>query len=621
MGAPSLRSDLVLILDFGSQYTQLIARRIRESSVYCEIPPLHHAARRARGHEAARHHPLGRPGERLRRGRAHRRPERSSSSASPSSASATACSSWRTCSAARSSAPTRASTARPTCASTKPVGIFAGFADGRDARRVDEPRRPHQRAAAGFRDHRHDATTRRSARSRTTRAQDLRRAVPPRGGAHAARRRDPSRRSSSTSPASRRRGRPASFTDEAIRIVREKVGPSEQRDLRPLGRRRLVGRGRALPPRARRPAHVHLRRQRPAPRGRARAGRAHSSARRFHLNLDRTSTRASASSTRSHGVTDPGAEAQDHRQASSSTSSRTRPHKVEGARFLVQGTLYPDVIESVSFKGAERGHQEPPQRRRPARAHEAEAHRAAARALQGRGARRGRGPRHAARHPLAPAVPGPGPRRSAASARSPSRASPSCARPTPSSTKRSRALGPLRAALAELLRAPAGASVGVMGDERTYDETCAIRAVHSHRRHDRRLGAPPATTSSAKLSNAHHQRGARHQPRRLRHLVQAARRPSSGSEPPRRARARPRSGRSGRALRRRGRGVSDPPADREPPHRVPPHEGQRGRGAGHHRRHRPRRPWATWPRMGSLSRSASTASPSSTAGISPGTDW
>jgi GMP synthase (glutamine-hydrolysing) len=36
-----LQHELILILDFGSQYTQLIARRVRELGVYCEIVPFH----------------------------------------------------------------------------------------------------------------------------------------------------------------------------------------------------------------------------------------------------------------------------------------------------------------------------------------------------------------------------------------------------------------------------------------------------------------------------------------------------------------------------------------------------------------------------------------------------
>ena len=31
--------EKILILDFGAQYTQLIARRVREAKVYCEIHP------------------------------------------------------------------------------------------------------------------------------------------------------------------------------------------------------------------------------------------------------------------------------------------------------------------------------------------------------------------------------------------------------------------------------------------------------------------------------------------------------------------------------------------------------------------------------------------------------
>ena len=39
MSSKNIHSEKILILDFGSQVTQLIARRVREIGVYCEIYP------------------------------------------------------------------------------------------------------------------------------------------------------------------------------------------------------------------------------------------------------------------------------------------------------------------------------------------------------------------------------------------------------------------------------------------------------------------------------------------------------------------------------------------------------------------------------------------------------
>lgn len=44
-----MENQKVLILDFGGQYNQLIARRVRECNVYCEVHPYNMSLDKIRG--------------------------------------------------------------------------------------------------------------------------------------------------------------------------------------------------------------------------------------------------------------------------------------------------------------------------------------------------------------------------------------------------------------------------------------------------------------------------------------------------------------------------------------------------------------------------------------------
>ena len=230
-----------------------------------------------RGFGAEGHHPLRQPHVGLRGVDRQGARRRCSSSACRCSASATACRPWRSSSAARSRPARCASSATPRCARAATRKLLDGIEDSRTrrgprhAQGLDEPRRQGHRAAAGLQadglhrrlpDRRHG---RRGARA-STRVQFHPEVTHTQQGTG-----DPAPLRARHLRLRAATGTCRDYVAEAV-ATHPRAGRQRRGDPRPVRRRRFVGRRGADPQGDRRPAHLRVRRPRPAAPERGEAG-------------------------------------------------------------------------------------------------------------------------------------------------------------------------------------------------------------------------------------------------------------------------------------------------------------------------------------------------------------
>ena len=357
-----LNHQTIIVLDFGSQFTQLIARRLRELSVYSEILPFDTPLE-----DIARKRPVGLI--------------LSGGPKSVSEAGAPHCDvgvfdagvpvlgicygmQFMTYALGGEVAPApHREFGHATIAVSPGAPLFASIPD--EPAGVGEPRRLREGGAGRVRGDR-DERQRASGGDGSARARTLRAAVPSGGRAHGPRPRHPAQLRVRRLRLHRR------LDDVVLRRGSDRAHPCAgrrgARRLRPERRRRLHRRGDARAPRDRRSADVHLRRQRRAAARRSRADprtlRAAASCRssspmRRELFLerlagvDRSGDRSARSSARVHRRLRGGSEEARRVRLPRAGHALSRRHR-----------------ERLGDRAVAR-HQEPPQRRRPAGAHAA----------------------------------------------------------------------------------------------------------------------------------------------------------------------------------------------------------------------------------------------------------